>query len=106
MAQIVEIYCRLFLDEQENALQNINKHACYEGFKGIKAKNLDGEIIGCAYGSTSSPVQFYHQKMASQLSDCFEFVELAVRPDYQRRSVASQFAGDHGEKHMIMCFQS
>ncbi|RTR33993.1 N-acetyltransferase [Robertmurraya yapensis] len=99
MAQIAELYCRMFLDEQENVLQNINKHACYEGFKGLKAKNLEGEIVGFAYGYTSSAEQFYHQKMVKHfsedevgtwLSDCFEFVELAVRPDYQRRSTASQ----------------
>lgn len=95
---IAELYCRLFVDDMQYAISNINKHATYAGFKGFKAKNLDGDIVGFAYGYTSSAKQFYHEKLAKQLSDvevrtwlseCFEFVELVVSPDYHRSGISS-----------------
>ncbi|HEX7064090.1 MAG TPA: GNAT family N-acetyltransferase [Bacillales bacterium] len=56
-------------------------------------------LIGFAYGYSSLPGQFYRGKIAAQLSetqandwlsDCFEFVELAVNPSYKRLGIASQ----------------
>jgi GNAT superfamily N-acetyltransferase len=102
--EIGELYCKIFLDnfshkDKENTLININKQAGYEGFKGLKAIDGDGNITGFTYGYTSMPEQFYHQKIADQLSineintwldNCFEFVELAVDPDNRRLGVASK----------------
>lgn len=101
---IAELYCVTFLDQnytlkdKEEAISNINKHAGYEGFKGVKAKNNEGDLIGFTYGYTSLRGQFYHEKLLLQLSeddasnwlaDCFEYVELAVHPNYKQNGIAS-----------------
>lgn len=102
--EIGELYCKIFLEyfllkDKENAQININKHAGYKGFKGLKAVDDDGNIIGFTYGYTCMPEQFYHQKIANQLSvaeistwldNCFEFVELAVDPGHRRLGLASK----------------
>lgn len=103
--EIAELYCMTFLGEdfslkdRESAMKNITKHANYEGFKGLKAKDEKGNIVGFSYGYTSLPAQFYREKIAAQLSekeintwltDCFEFVELAVSPHYKRIGIASR----------------
>jgi len=86
-------------EDKYNAVVNIKKHASYEGFKGLKAKDTNGKLIGFAYGYSSLPEQFYRGKIEAQLSetqtnnwlsDCFEFVELAVDPSYKRLGIASQ----------------
>lgn len=86
-------------DDKHNAMLNIEKHAHYEGFKGLKAKDANGEVIGFAYGYSSLPGQFYREKIAAQLTDaqlsywladCFEFVELAVSSSHQRLGIASR----------------
>jgi ribosomal protein S18 acetylase RimI-like enzyme len=101
---IGELYCMTFLGEKysvedkQNAIKNIQKHARYEGFKGVKARDRDGNIVGFAYGYTSLPGQFYREKVEAQLSveqintwlgDCFEFVELAVSPAFRRLGIAN-----------------
>lgn len=104
LEDIVELYYKVFLkdfslNDEENAIRNINKHAGYDGFKGLKAKDGKGNIVGFTYGYTSMLGQFYHQKIANQLSEveintwldnCFEFVELAVDPDHRRLGVAGK----------------
>lgn len=100
--RIGKLFCRTFTgdhysdSELENAVSNITKHAGYEGFKGLKAKNQDDRLIGFAYGYFSLPHQFYRKRLELQLtpeqtakwlSDCFEFVEMAVNPGYRRRRV-------------------
>ncbi|WP_194841384.1 GNAT family N-acetyltransferase [Salinibacillus xinjiangensis] len=105
LEQIGELYCRTFIGENyslkdmENALKNVKKHASYKGFKCLKAKSQTGNLVGFTYGYTSLPGQFYRGKIASQLpgrmttewlSDCFEFVELAVNSSYRRLGIASQ----------------
>ena len=118
---IAELYCRTFLsagfsyEEKENAVKNIIKHAHYAGFKGLKAKNEKGNIIGFSYGYTSLSEQFYRQKIAAQLSekeintwltDCCEFVELAVSPPYKRIGIASRLhdllLGDINHKTAVL----
>lgn len=103
--EIGELYCITFLgkdysfEDKDGAIKNLNKHSNYEGFKGFKAKDDSGNIVGLAYGYTSLPEQFYRQKIAIQLSEieintwfknCFEFVELAVSPSYKRLGIASK----------------
>ncbi|WP_152656997.1 GNAT family N-acetyltransferase [Oceanobacillus sp. CFH 90083] len=105
MEKIAELYCMTFLTEEYSladkkyAMKNIRKHAAYEGFIGLKSKDEQGSIIGFAYGYTSLSKQFYREKIAGQLSenkidswlsDCFEFVELAVNDSYKRLGVASK----------------
>ncbi|MEC5425796.1 GNAT family N-acetyltransferase [Virgibacillus sp. C22-A2] len=103
--KIGELYCTIFLtddyslEDKENAIKNIKKHASYEGFIGLKAKDNKGNIIGFTYGYTSLPEQFYRGKITKQLSEleiktwlfnCFEFVELAVNHSYKRLGIASK----------------
>lgn len=102
--EIGELYCTTFLGEnyliedKENAIINIHKHSNYRGFEGFKALDDKGNIVGFSYGYKSLPAQFYRQKIAKQLSeleietwlsDCFEFVELAVSPSHRRLGIAS-----------------
>ncbi|GGP09875.1 GNAT family N-acetyltransferase [Oceanobacillus neutriphilus] len=105
LGKIAELYCMTFfkddysLENKENIVRNIRKHADYEGFIGLKCKDATGNLIGFAYGYTSLPKQFYRRKIADQLleneidtwlSDCFEFVELAVEHTYKRLGIASK----------------
>ncbi|SES66819.1 Ribosomal protein S18 acetylase RimI [Oceanobacillus limi] len=106
---IAKIYCRTFVGEyysdaeKYSAIENLKKHANYHGFKGLKAINEAGMIVGFTYGYTSLPEQFYRRKLASQLSkeeintwlsSCFEFVELAVIPSYKRLGIGSRLHDD------------
>lgn len=104
LEDIAMLYCKIFLEDfslydKEKAIININKHADYKGFKGLKAKDGKGNIIGFTYGYTSMPNQFYYQKIANQLSadeinywldHCFEYTELAVDPDNRRIGIAGK----------------
>ncbi|MFB4169411.1 GNAT family N-acetyltransferase [Virgibacillus sp. JSM 102003] len=99
--RIAALYCKTFIggtytsQDFESAANNINKHTSYEGFKGLKAKDENGTLLGFTYGYTSLPGQFYREKLAAQLSDqqiewlidCFEFVELAVDANVRRMGV-------------------
>ncbi|SEQ90437.1 Ribosomal protein S18 acetylase RimI [Virgibacillus subterraneus] len=99
---VAGLYCKTFIGDNytsmdfENTVENINKHTSYEGFKGLKAKDESGTLIGFSYGYTSLLDQFYREKLAAQLtdqqqiewlSDCFEFVELAVDTNVRRMGV-------------------
>ncbi|WP_405096920.1 GNAT family N-acetyltransferase [Oceanobacillus sp. FSL H7-0719] len=103
--EIGELYCITFLgrdyslEDKEDAIKNIHKHSAYTGFKGFKAIDDRGSIVGFSYGYTSLPEQFYRRKIAKQLSeieietwlsDCFEFVELVVSPSNRRLGVAGK----------------
>ncbi|WP_164669815.1 GNAT family N-acetyltransferase [Virgibacillus doumboii] len=100
--RIAELYCKTFIGEKftpkdlESTVENINKHACYEGFKGIKAIDDIGKLQGFTYGYTSLPHQFYRKKLGVQLTDqqnakwlkdYFEFVELAVDSSARRMGI-------------------
>jgi ribosomal protein S18 acetylase RimI-like enzyme len=103
--KLAELYCRTFLrgdvstTEAEEAKSNLLKHAGYKGFKGVKAVDVEGNLAGFAYGFTSLPGQFYRVKLEAQLSkelayawlsDCFEFVEMAVSPSFRRQGIAGK----------------
>lgn len=74
------------------------RHVLREGFKCVvlsPAENPDpaaGRVVGFAYGYTSQQGQWWHDIVAEALgpelserwlSNCFEFVELALNPDHQ-----------------------
>ncbi|MFC4559794.1 GNAT family N-acetyltransferase [Virgibacillus kekensis] len=115
---IADLYFVTFQEEdssKQQALATIRKHTGYEGFVGFQAHHKDGMLAGVAYGYTSKPGQFYREKLAAQLpdeqaqrwlSDCFEFVELAVHPDYKRRGLASNLhdmlLGETGHKTAVL----
>lgn len=75
------------------------RHAGYPGWRGLVALGPGDEVLGFAYGYTSTPGQFYRGKLeaalgpdlsARWLSDCFEFVELGVVPPARRRGIAGR----------------
>jgi len=64
LEEIGKLYCITFIgkdysfDDLHNVINNIRKHAGYAGFKGLKAKDENGKVVGFAYGYTSLPDQF------------------------------------------------
>ncbi len=104
LEEVTAVYCNVHHPKnpeqhQEIMKERIRKHACYPGFKAIKALDESGKIVGMAYGYTSMPGQFYRSKIErfldegekkKWLDDCFEFVELAVDPAFQRMKIGSK----------------
>jgi ribosomal protein S18 acetylase RimI-like enzyme len=77
---------------KESIEKRIIKHSQYEGFIGKVMYSDEHEMIGFAYGYSSSPDQYYHNVIKSNLErdlyeewlkNCFEFVELAVSPKFR-----------------------
>lgn len=71
--------------------EQLKKHIEYEGFL-CKVIRDNGRIIGFAYSYSSMPEQYYHNLLKNHLDkdiyrdhfiDCFEFVELALLPEYR-----------------------
>lgn len=105
---VVALYCRVWADppftptlpprrlpEPEEVAARLKRHAGYPGFRGLVAVQ-SYQVVGFTYGYTSLPGQFYHEKLAAflgpaetdrWLSDCFEYVELAVDPLARRRGL-------------------
>lgn len=62
-----------------------------KGFLFVAAENKEGNLCGFTYGWTSTPGDSWNSKLTSELkekshfwlSDCFEFVDLAVHPSSQ-----------------------
>ncbi|SDJ33593.1 GNAT family N-acetyltransferase [Natribacillus halophilus] len=75
------------------------RHSTYEDYKGLVAQNDKGEVVGFSYGYISLPGQYYNglldrefssEEKIKWLTDCFEFVELAVLPSYRKQGIGSQ----------------
>ncbi|WP_367617761.1 GNAT family N-acetyltransferase [Shouchella xiaoxiensis] len=83
---MAELYARVWGSEVETARVKIARYQTYSGFKAVLLVSNKEELIGFAYGYTSSPGQYYHDLLAAALTadrrqwldDCFEFVELVV----------------------------
>ncbi len=80
----------LFLD------RGLPRHSYRAGFRCCVATLPGGELVGFAYGYTGEFGQYWTDKVAGGLDDAtveawmpghFEFVELAVSPEYQGRGV-------------------
>ncbi|MGG2933003.1 GNAT family N-acetyltransferase [Bacillus pacificus] len=96
---MVKLYCKAF--EKTNfteMIERINRHIEYTGFKGIVAINDENEVVGFTYGYRSLEGQYYNQLMREALNleqveewlqDCFEFVELAVHPQYRNEGLGT-----------------
>lgn len=95
---IAELYSSVFpKGNKKEAEDRMKKHAGYHGFKGLAAISEDN-VLGFSYGYTSLSDQFYNKKLRDALtpeqagqwlSDCFEFVELAVHTNVRRSGVAT-----------------
>ena len=73
-------------------------HAKRPGFRAVATLDHDGTLLGFGYGYTSTPGQWWHDQVRSALrrdarrtwlSDCFELVELHVRPAAQGRGIGA-----------------
>ena len=105
--QIVDIYRTVFAlppycepPEMADAFGDrlLDEHAGRDGFRCLLAFH-DGQPIGFAYGYHSAPGQFWHdivrqalepEVAAEWMDDAFEFVELAVLPDFQGSGTGSR----------------
>lgn len=95
LKEVNEIFKRTWNDSIEESLK---KHTGYEGFQCILLQ-IEEKTIGFAYGYSSVPGQYYHdllhrhlspQDYESYLTDCFEFVELAVLPEYRKKGFGAR----------------
>ncbi len=85
--------------EAERAAQNLTQHSRRDGFRLLVAREESGEIVGFSYGYRGQPGQWWHdlvsrlltpQAREHWLSNCFEFVELAVLPPFQGRGIGGE----------------
>ncbi|MYL32421.1 GNAT family N-acetyltransferase [Pontibacillus yanchengensis] len=97
LEHIVSIYSISHSKCNYQVRERFEKHSSYPGYVGLRAI-CDEEIVGFAYGYTSLNDPFYYSHVAQLLSDdekdrwltnCFEFVELAVLPNYSGQGIAS-----------------
>jgi ribosomal protein S18 acetylase RimI-like enzyme len=77
----------------------IGAHVRRPGFRAVATLTTDGRLAGFGYGYASGPGQWWHDQVRSALdptgrrqwlSDCFEVVELHVRPGAQGHGVGSR----------------
>jgi ribosomal protein S18 acetylase RimI-like enzyme len=70
----------------------IASHAHRPGFRAVASLDIHGTLLGFGYGYTSEPGQWWHDQVKNAmpkdqrdiwLADCFEVVELHVRPEAQ-----------------------
>jgi GNAT superfamily N-acetyltransferase len=70
----------------------IASHVHRRGFRAIASLDVQGTLLGFGYGYTSEPGQWWHDQVRAAmkreqrsqwLADCFEVVELHVRPEAQ-----------------------
>ncbi len=70
----------------------VRRHVERSGFVGRAIRIGTGTMVGFTYGYTSEPGQWWHDQVRTALdgraerwlSDTFEYVELAVHPEFQR----------------------
>lgn len=75
----------------------IATHVRRAGFRAVATLTDDGHLVGFGYGYTSSPGQWWHDQVRAALPapnrqwlvDCFEVVELHVRPAAQGRGLGA-----------------
>jgi len=77
----------------------IGAHVRRPGFRAVATLTTDGRLAGFGYGYASGPGQWWHDQVRSALdddarrhwlTDCFEVVELHVRPAAQGHGVGAR----------------
>ena len=77
----------------------IGAHVRRAGFRAVATLTTEGRLAGFGYGYTSGPGQWWHDQVRSALdessrarwlTDCFEVVELHVRPAAQGHGVGAR----------------
>ncbi|PFQ70007.1 GNAT family N-acetyltransferase [Bacillus cereus] len=97
---MVKLYCKVFDKRKfDEMVEQITRHMGYTDFKGVLAINAENEVIGFTYGYRSLEGQYYNQLMRKSLNleqvdqwleDCFEFVEIAVHPEYRNEGLGTK----------------
>jgi ribosomal protein S18 acetylase RimI-like enzyme len=95
MQEAVRIYVQVWHRDPEDSLVFFRKYAQMEHFHGFVAQ-LDGNIVGMAFGTESKDGQWWHDKVAAQigakhptLQDAWVLTELAVLPPYRNYKIGS-----------------
>ncbi|KGP71227.1 GNAT family N-acetyltransferase [Pontibacillus yanchengensis] len=97
LEHIVSIYLNAHSKDDHFVRNRFEKHSSYPGFVGLRAI-CNEEVVGFAYGYTTINDSSYHSDLTQLLnekeknewlSNCFEFVELAVLPHYSGQGIAS-----------------
>ncbi|MBX6341374.1 MAG: GNAT family N-acetyltransferase [Thermomicrobiaceae bacterium] len=99
-AEVVAVYDTIWPPSepgcQPQGEATLTRHGGYPGFQGLVAVDeTTGRVVGLAYGYTSRPGQWWHERVAPALppdhrgwlDDCFEFVSLGVLPGARRRGI-------------------
>jgi ribosomal protein S18 acetylase RimI-like enzyme len=76
----------------------IATHVRRPGFRAVATLTADGRVAGFGYGYTSGPGQWWHDQVRAALAeparpwlaDCFEVVELHVRPGAQGHGLGAR----------------
>ena len=77
----------------------IAAHVRRQGFRAVATLTTDGRLAGFGYGYASGPGQWWHDQVRSGLdaaarrrwlTDCFEVVELHVRPAAQGHGIGAR----------------
>ncbi|MGE7881448.1 GNAT family N-acetyltransferase [Bacillus sp. NPDC094077] len=97
---MAKLYCKVFNKTNfTEMIERIKRHIEYTDFKGIVVINDENEVVGFTYGYCSLEGQHYNQLMREALNleqvdqwlqDCFEFVELAVHPQYRNEGLGTK----------------
>ncbi|MGE7861494.1 GNAT family N-acetyltransferase [Bacillus mobilis] len=97
---MAKLYCKVFDKKNfDEMVERITRHMGYTDFKGVIALNDENEVIGFTYGYRSLEGQYFNQLMRKSLNcgqveqwleDCFEFVELAVDPQYGNEGLGTR----------------
>lgn len=86
-------------DSEQFLTNALDRHIDYPGFRGLVAEDQDGAMLGFDYGYLSVTGQWWHELIrpvltaasrSDWLEDAFEFVELAVHPDFQGQGIGSR----------------
>jgi ribosomal protein S18 acetylase RimI-like enzyme len=102
--EVAEVWSEAFPQEAgalEDRLEEIlPRHASRDGFRFLGARTPDGTLAGFAYGYRGGAGEWWHDLVAEALGEegsrrwlapgHFEFVELQVRPDFQRRGIGGR----------------
>ena len=81
---------------RESARIRLMDHALINNFRGLAAITYHGRVAGFCYGHTCIPGQWWHDQVQRWLGDdrtetevsgSFNFTELAVDPEFQRRGI-------------------